>query len=240
MINTLDLIKKAKKDDFVLTKFISLEERSMLNKIKDPTLKFCFYGGFDEAERTRCIIIPSSSIDASAFEFEIVFIKIKLYEKDPKITHRHVLGTIIALGIKREYLGDIIFCDDEIYVAADKNIAIYIKNNLTKICNTFVEVEINETSEFKIVIPEETKNINVASMRLDAIIARALNISRNASLEMIEKGLIQINHNECFNSSYNLKENDLISIRHYGRISVGKIVNTTKKNRLVVEIKIKH
>ena len=57
---------------------------------------------------------------------------------------------------------------------------------------------------------------------------------------MIEKGLVQVNHLECLNLSYNLKDNDLISVRHFGRIEIVNIVNTTKKNRLVVKIIIKH
>lgn len=80
----------------------------------------------------------------------------------------------------------------------------------------------------------------MASLRLDAVLARTLNLSRNRAVEMITQHLVQINHIECLNNSYILKMGDTMSIRHYGRIQVIEIVNTTKKDRLVVKVDIKH
>ena len=76
-------------------------------------------------------------------------------------------------------------------------------------------------------------------MRLDAIISRAMRKSRNDSAEIISKGLVLINHKECLNISQNVKINDIISIRHFGRIEVLEILKTTKKDRLVLRIGVK-
>ncbi len=116
----------------------------------------------------------------------------------------------------------------------------FIKSNLIKINNNFVTISKIELNEIAINNTEEIKLINVASLRLDAVIARTLNLSRNKAVEMIEKKLVQINHLETDNTSYILKENDLISIRHFGRIKMLEVVHTTKKDRLIIKISVKH
>ena len=97
-----------------------------------------------------------------------------------------------------------------------------------------------EISDLVIKDNSEEKLINIASMRLDALVARVQNFSRNDACEVIKKGLVQVNHIECLNSSYSIKINDLISIRHFGRVQIKEIVTTTKKDRLVVKVNIKH
>lgn len=54
---------------------------------------------------------------------------------------------------------------------------------------------------------------------------------------MIENGLVKINHEVCFSSSKILKENDLISVRHKGRIYIGEVGGKTKSNRIVLQLR---
>ena len=84
------------------------------------------------------------------------------------------------------------------------------------------------------------KTINVASLRLDAVISRALNISRNESCELIESGLVSINHKIIKSITYKCSEFEIISIRKFGRITILENVKTTKKDRLVLKIGVKH
>ena len=77
-------------------------------------------------------------------------------------------------------------------------------------------------------------------MRLDAIISSALKISRNDACKMITTGLVRINHVECLDIDKKINVSDMLSIRKYGRITILEIVKTTRKDRLVIKIGVKH
>ena len=145
----------------------------------------------------------------------------------------------MSLGINRNSFGDILITEDKYYLFVTSEISKYIEQNFLMVNHIPLKlIEINDLSLIKLPIPHE-ENINVSSMRLDAIISRAMRKSRNESAEIISKGLVLINHKECLNVSQNVKINDIISIRHFGRIEVLEILKTTKKDRLVLRIGVK-
>ena len=84
------------------------------------------------------------------------------------------------------------------------------------------------------------KTINVASLRLDGILSHTMNISRTSAEKLIEMGNVQINHIECLSPSKKLNENDLISIRHFGRITILENLRTTRKDRIVLLVGVYH
>ena len=87
---------------------------------------------------------------------------------------------------------------------------------------------------------EVIQTINVASMRLDAVVAKAVNCGRSEAVELINSGFVLINHKECLNISHTVKESDLLSIRKFGRVEILEIVGLSKKNRTIVKISVKH
>ena len=99
-----------------------------------------------------------------------------------------------------------------------------------KIINEFVQIENKEV----------IKTINVASMRLDAVVAKAINCGRSEAVELITSGLVLINHKECLSITHTVKEEDLLSIRKFGRVEILEIIGLSKKNRTIVKISVKH
>ena len=226
------------KNEFKLTKFLDFEEQKELRKTTPKDAFIHFEGGFELAERKRAIVAFSSDeIEFADFDIKIYEI---LFESDIKqISHRHILGTLMSLGINRNSFGDILITEDKYYLFVTNEISKYIEQNLLMVNHIPLKlIEINDLNLIKLPIPHE-ENINVSSMRLDAIISRAMKKSRNDSAEIISKGLVLINHKECLNVSQNIKINDIISIRHFGRIEVLEILKTTKKDRLVLRIGVK-
>ena len=222
-----DYLNRVKTNGITLTKFLDETEISTLYQ-QHKNYHLYFEGGFSDAERKRAII-STDDVDIDWSSFEIAILLIKPLDSQNQITHRHVLGTILALGLNRNMIGDIIMGQD-IYVFTTSQMSTYIKDNLTKINNTLVDVTIIEKQDFTYSSKEQETLINVSSFRLDAIIAKCLNISRNKAAELIEKGLVFINHIECQNCAKNVKEQDVISIRHFGRIEIGELSHLTKKN----------
>ena len=240
MINQNDYLKRAIKQKWVLTKFLDTTESSELRLVKSHEINCFFFGGCESCERVRCIMISKDLDEPLLEEFEIKAIVATLSSDVRLVTHRHVLGTLMSFGIKRETIGDIIINNNKVTIFVVDEMVNFIKNNLTEINHISVNVEEVDIKDIEIVDNSFEKLINVASLRLDAIVSRVQNISRNDSASLISKGLVQINHIECLNTSYNVKINDLISIRHFGRVQILEIVKTTKKDRLVVLVNIKH
>lgn len=221
-----------------LTKFLDFEEQKEIYRNLPKGMNVFTEGGYDGAERKRAFITTEyEDIDFEDYDIKIYEI---IFESDiKKITHRHILGTLMSLGINRNSFGDILVAEQNYYLFVTNEISKYIEQNFTMVNHIPLKlVEITNVSEIKLPKPIE-QNINVSSMRLDAIIARTLNKSRNDSSELISKGLVLVNHKECLNVSYNVKINDIISIRHFGRIVVLEILKTTKKDRLVLKIEVK-
>ena len=179
---------KSKNNNY-LTKFLDFEEQKELYRNLAKESKVFLEGGYEGAERKRAFI----TTDYDELQFDDFDIKIYeiIFESNIKIiTHRHILGTLMSLGINRNSFGDILVAEQNYYLFVTSEISKYIEENFTMVNHIPLKLkEIRNVSEIKLPKPVE-QNINVSSMRLDAIIARTLNKSRNDSSELINKGLV--------------------------------------------------
>ena len=173
-------------------------------------------------------------------DYQIVIYQGHFDKQYSQIGHRHVLGSIMSLGIERNTFGDIYIQDETIYLFITKEMEGYLIEHIPLIQHqrlTFQKIPELEEANICDTLYEE---ILVSSMRLDAIIARSARVSRNKASEWIASGMVAIDHKECTNSSKICKCNDMISIRKFGRITIIENMRTTKKDRLVLKVGIKH
>lgn len=195
-----------------------------------------FWGGFEDCERKVLGVFPEWE-ESEENKFPISVIKFTSgFTK--KLTHRDYLGTVMSLGIDRVKIGDILVEESSAYVFVYSDIAEYIKNNISKISNIGVKSEI--LSGDNIDIPRKNYRIAeavCASLRLDAVIAGALNVSRNVSVQLISAGKVKLNYREESHASKLLKEGDLVSVRGYGRFFLEEAGNETRKGRLHITVK---
>lgn len=152
-----------------------------------------------------------------------------------QLKHNEILGSLFGLNIDMEYVGDIIIDKDNYYVIVLSSISKVILDNLDMIGNKSVKlsiVSIDNISNYKKEF--ETREIIVSSLRIDNVIARIINTSRSKIKEKIQNKEIILNYNILTNSSYILKENDIFSIRRYGKYKFISIVKTTKKDNYII------
>lgn len=222
--------------DIILTDFLDFEEQSEIYALEKSHIKIELYGGFEDAERKRALI---GSDYNEHDDFDIVIMQSSFDPKFGLISHRNVLGTIMSLGIERNTFGDIVVEDGLITIFSSKEISEYLIKNLSMISRQRMTWKIIPSFKQK-GIKEETKTINVASMRLDAVVAKAINVGRSEAVEIINSGNVLINHKQCLNITHTVKEEDMLSIRKFGRVEILQIVGLSKKNRTIVEIRVKH
>ena len=231
-----DFKKIVLRGDIVLTDFLDFEEQKEIFAVKSSDIDLYLDGGYDGAERKRALI---GYLDKSKINYDIVILQSSYDPKFGEISHRNVLGTIMAFGLKRSSFGDIIVEDNLITIFASLEISDYLINNLTMISRQ--RMDFKKIKEYKQKeIKEEIRTINVASMRLDAVVAKAINKSREDACELIKSGLVLINHKECLNITHIVKVNDLLSIRKFGRVEIVENLGLSKKNRIILEISVKH
>ena len=81
----------------------------------------------------------------------------------------------------------------------------------------------------------EEHEIIISSLRIDNVISGIINSSRSKTLEKIKNKEVIVNYEVMNKCSYTIKENDIISIKRFGKYKyVGKI-NETKKNNYVIK-----
>lgn len=164
--------------------------------------------------------------------------RVVLYEIKSKIPlkHREILGTIFSLNITSELFGDIIVKDNHYYVYVLEQIAPFIKNNLLKIKNTNIELIETPLETLKDYKKEYEKiQIITSSLRIDTVIARLIQTSRPNVIEKIKNKQIILNYDILKNNSYQLKENDVFSIRRHGKYKYIKKIKQTKNNNYIIE-----
>lgn len=217
----------------VYSDFLNMEEQSILASLKLPSVNF---GGYDMAERV--VAGFGDYVDESTFPIKCICISCVAAKFADMLTHRDFLGALMNLGIKRELLGDIVIRDNAGYVLCLEQIADYIIDNLTRIKHTSVKVTLlDEIPELLTAEPMEQELI-VSSRRADALVSAVFKLSRSEASRLFAAGKIFVNSKQTENTSYMVKENDVVSVRGFGRFVAGDTLRQTKKDRLVVSIKV--
>ena len=163
---------------------------------------------------------------------------IKIYEiiSNNDLRHQDILGTLYSLNISDEMFGDVVIWNNRYFIIILSSIDNYIKSNLTSIKNSKVDLIEKDPYYLKDYKQEyEECIIIVPSIRVDAIVSKIINSSRSNALEKIKNGDIYLNYELLTKPTYMLKENDIFSIRKYGKYKFLGEINRTKKGSLVVK-----
>ncbi|HYE80613.1 MAG TPA: YlmH/Sll1252 family protein [Clostridia bacterium] len=198
-------------------------------------ISYGFFGGIEESERAVCVI-HDENYEITEEDIPIGIISITWNRISRKLSHRDFLGSILGCGIKREKIGDIILDECRAYVACMSDITRYLLYNLNKVGSTAVSVSEAVEVQKK---EEKVKTISstVASLRLDSLVATGCGVSRAKAAETIKSGKVKVNWEDTSNSSKEIKQGDVISIRGKGRIVLEEVSGTTKKDRIKITIK---
>jgi len=156
---------------------------------------------------------------------------------DEDLSHRDFLGALINLGIERDCIGDILVGDGKTYVYCTEAMGAFIAENLSKVKHTDVKCQRVPTDECTLVPEYEELRVNVASERVDAMVAGVYNLSRTVAARLITSEYISINGIIAKNAGKTVRVGDAVSVRNHGKFYYDGIDGTTKKNRLYIRIR---
>lgn len=231
-------ILKAKVDDAVRLSrrgprfigFLTPAETSLLQDyIKYNTdAEFVFWGGHDDAERQILAVCQPYDLPLS---FPITPITLRFREQD-ELSHRDFLGSLMAQGVVRPSLGDILAEKGRAVIFVKSELSDYFLSNITKVGRTGVKTLLGAEEPYPCAHSFQDMSGVVASGRLDCITAFLLNTSREKAVSAISAGLVSVNYREAVSVSRQIQEGDKISVQHTGKFIVDQLGPLTKKGRL--------
>jgi RNA-binding protein YlmH len=216
-----------------LTDFLDPREQQIVSTIvgQHEDVKFSFFGGVNQTERKRALFF-SGYDQPEDVDYQISLFQVNYPSKFVTIEHRHVLGSLMSLGLKRGKYGDILYRDSTVQFFCAKEVSEYIQLELTSIGKATIRLE--EIPFHLAVVVEESwqeASFTSSSLRLDAIIASIFQCSRQKSQILIGQGYAKVNWAVIESSSFECKEGDTLSVRGYGRVKLGSIDGKTKKDK---------
>lgn len=201
--------------------------------LKRINCKSDFFGGYEGALRVMLGCFPDW---CDNFDYPITPLTLS-YRKTDKPSHRDFLGALMALGIKRETVGDILVGEGKTVIFVTDEICKFVTEQLNKVGGTGVTVQKGYTLPLPEYDKTEDFTVTAASERLDCIVSALCDISRSNAKEKIENGLVSVNSCVCEKITKSVFEGDVLSVRGKGRFIVGSLSGRTRKDRIIVGYK---
>lgn len=227
--------------------FLDLHQRSIMERFcaSQKGLSYGFYGGYEEAERTIVLFFPDYiQIDkqqgvANYFKENVEENPLTLlrltHDGYRKLTHRDYLGSLLALGIKREKIGDILVRENGCDVIIFEDIAPFLLLHYEKAGNVSLKTELYSMDN--LIVQEGNRQEitdTVASLRLDNLIASGFSLSRTKAVEAIGKGIVFVNGIQTNKTERLIHEGDKLVLRGKGKVLLKEIGNVTRKERIFI------
>lgn len=235
--------KSYKSNCFTFTDFLGMSELAEFYEY-EKELKYAHpvvYGGTESFERG---VIRFGNPEELGYEeaFPVAVLRCSpVQEKfSDELGHRDFLGALMNLGVERSVIGDIIVDGKSAYIFCLEHIADFICDGITSVRHTTVRLERVAAEGLPRVQREGVRElrIQVLSERLDAVIARVMNISRSSVNEYFRQQRVYVNGRITENTSYMLKNDDAVTVRGFGRFRFSGIEGTSRKGRLNVLIRL--
>lgn len=196
------------------------------------------HGGFDASERQRVLLYPPY-LEPTFEDFELAVMSARYPSKFVQLKHPDVLGALLSLGLERTKFGDIRVGEDVVQFVVATEVADYVRANLTSIAKSKVTVQAlaSDDSLLPAIDQWQESMITASSLRLDTVIASSYPaISRQKAAMYIEAGKVKVNYAVREQTSFELHESDMISIRGVGRLFIASIEGRTKKEKIRLKI----
>ena len=225
----------SKKDYFLIEKNISKIINNKHTNFLDPSIlskvvsklkeyNYQIYYPYKESDK---VILYTKEIP------KIRLLEIISYDK---LTHREILGSLFGLNIDNELFGDIIIDNNHYYIMVMYSIYFHthhlLNYNIKYI--KLKEVPLSTINNYQ--RKYEEIELIVSSIRIDTVISRLIGISRDSVKKIFQDNEIILNYEVLSKINYNLNNNDIFSIRKYGKYKYLGIIKTSKKDNYIIKI----
>ncbi len=241
-METNDLIRRAedlaarceRTSSVTATAFLTPAERMELQNA--PSLRgtaVVYSGGGTECERTCAFFLPfyltAEEFDSAEYISAVHF---RSFFGEPG--HRDYLGALLALGVRREWVGDIRVRGTEAWVFCLPSVVKTLAelDRAGRYTVRGEEIALADVPEEE--VKTETLSFTVQSLRLDAVTAGLFRLSRTSAAELIRLGSVSLNYVPCLHTDAAVRDGDVISVRGKGKGTVTDTGGRSRKDRIFV------
>ena len=196
---------------------------------------YVLWGGYNGAERKRLLFLPEWMAEPDGTEIAAVR---AVCRSGGDLTHRDFLGSLMALGLTREKIGDILVEEGGCQVLADPAVQEFLVQSWDSAGRerlTVTPLALSALTAPQAAVKEIRDT--VSSLRLDNVLAAGFSLSRGKAAEAVEKGSVQVNYVTCVKPDKPVAAGDTITCRGLGKCVLDSVGAPTKKGRLPVAIR---
>ena len=194
-----------------------------------------FFGGYEDAERRIMVFLPDYLADIPAEDQPLAVLRVSSPKGSRQLSHRDYLGSILALGVNRSVVGDIIVKPNEADIIILKSMGEFFLTNYDQAAHNNLTAQILPIEQLdRGEIRVQEKRDTIASLRLDNFVSSAFNLSRTKAQDAVKSGLVFTNNLQILKPDFTVKEGDKIVLRGFGKAVLKEVGGRTKKDRLVI------
>ncbi|MGT2716100.1 YlmH family RNA-binding protein [Streptococcus respiraculi] len=191
-------------------------------------------------EYSRGIIAPDYYV-LDENDFEMAMVEVLYPRKYATLTHSQILGTLVnRLGVKREYIGDILLEEEHTYVLLDKRFVPILMSDIEKISRTPVNFQERDIQSVTVgsLSDASLEQILVSSLRLDKVVSAVFRMGRLKASQLVETKQVKVDYSPVTQVGKNLEVGQLVSVRGFGRIRLKEIIGYTKHGKVKLELEV--
>ncbi len=241
-----DLARSAERGIPCATSFLSPEETVDAKEyLVRHRLRYAAFGGYCEAERSMIVLLPDY-LEPEYLNWDDFFVPIAILTSGyVELSHRSFLGALIALGIDRSAMGDILLFPFGAVVFVVPSIAEFLLDTPSPL----LRVGADKVRVCRCDQPPATRELIsgyerkfepftdvVASARLDCAVSAFARTSREKAKAIVLAGQVYLNHQAEVHPDAIISEKDIISIRGTGKFCIVSL-KLTQKERIRIEAK---
>jgi len=186
----------------------------------------------EERERYFADVITSCGMDYLLSEFTAA-VRLSPSGYAGTLSHRDYLGALMALGLRRSAVGDICVLSDCAVVLCEKRIAAFIADELKKAGRDTIRCQLWDIDEsFSAARRFDNIATTVASARLDGVVRALCNVSRDEAVDLVEKGMVEVNYFVEKEPDRRIAEGDILSVRGFGKYIIDGASDVTRRQRI--------
>lgn len=153
------------------------------------------------------------------------------------LKHSEIMGSLYGINVDMDLIGDIVIYNKHYYIIVTNKVYNFILNEFNMVGNK--NISLHEVSNLVLndyVRKYELKELVVPSFRIDNVVSKLINVSRDNLKNKFSDGEVIVNYEICYRRSYILREGDIFSIRRHGKYKFGNVLKNTKKDNYVIRI----
>ncbi len=216
------------------TAFLTPAEQYALHSFRARgNVTMIMHGGVAGAERACAFFLPDWMEEAMFDPAETIrCVRVTAHFGAPG--HRDYLGALLGMGVKREWIGDILISDSTAHVLCLKSVEAHLLT-IEKVGRCGVKTAAVPLSA----VPAPERKVRpvsftVQSPRLDAVLAGLFHLSRTQAAERVRAGEASLNYAECLRPDAEIRPGDVLSLRGHGKAAVTDIGGQSRKGRVYV------